>query len=219
MIQGSVSVAGEPLGARLGRIESGHADAERNDRCLNIESPRDSARLRLGVVECGVREDDAELVAAEAARNVAAAHVAAERGTHSCQRLVADRVAEVVVDRFEVIDIGDEKTQRAVVPHGAIDLDGEPIVEGAAVETAGEPVGVCECRQLLGEERFTALELDAVYGGSHRQAAHSADDRRDHEQRVARNHVVAVGRADHHELRKRRGAARRHCGRAKRERA
>ena len=96
-----------------------------------------------------MREDDRELVAAEAGEEVGRAeglaHGAAELGEDD----VADGVPEAVVDLLEIVDIEHEQRERQRVDAGALDLLRQLTAEVALVPDAGEVVGVGEVLDLV----------------------------------------------------------------------
>src|ERR1051326_7125931 len=102
-----------------------------------------------GAAEVRVREDDRELVAAEAGEEVGRAqrlaHGAAELGEDD----VADGVAERIVDLLEVVDVEHQERERQRVDAGALDLLRQLPAEVALVPDAGEVVGVGEVLDLL----------------------------------------------------------------------
>ena len=69
------------------------------------DSPRDLGRR----VEVAARCKDQELVAAEARADVAGAHASTNRFRDVDQQFVADHVAVVVVDAFEVVDVDQDR--------------------------------------------------------------------------------------------------------------
>ena len=91
---------------------------------------------RLGVLERGLRQDHAELVAAEPADDVGVAQPRAQQRRHRAEQLVAGRVAVAVVDVVEVVDV--ERQQRGGVPValGVADDPLELLAEAPAVVEA-----------------------------------------------------------------------------------
>ena len=110
-------------------------------------------------VKVGACQEDAELLAAQAADQVACRGRC--RGWHSaisCEHFVAALVAEAVVDALEVVGIDDQQ-RRAVAssPPSGIALTTRG--EGAAVEAGGQPVGRCQRLELLvGWSQLLVLE-------------------------------------------------------------
>ena len=68
--------------------------------------------MRLGVRQAGVRHDHHELLAAVAARQVDGAHIGGQPHGELAQHLVADVVAEAVVDLLEVVDVDHQRRHR-----------------------------------------------------------------------------------------------------------
>ena len=60
---------------------------------------------QLGGGDVGVDQREHELVAADAAADVARTQLVAQGGGHRAQGLVADRVPECAVDRLEVVEV------------------------------------------------------------------------------------------------------------------
>ena len=96
----------------------------------------------------GPREQHGELLAAHSRDDAFLAHRLAEHRGHLVQHLVADEVAESIVDLLEVIEIDGEERDVAVpatrVGDGALHLNGE----AAAIEAARRGVRVDERREL-----------------------------------------------------------------------
>ena len=75
-------------------------------------------RHRLGVLGLADLEQHGELVAAEAAHQVAVAHRAAQAAGEGLQHAVADAVAERVVDHLEAVEVEEEHGQAAAAQAG-----------------------------------------------------------------------------------------------------
>ena len=92
------------------------------------------------LVERAVLEQDAELVAAQAGEDVAAAHPGAQQGGDLLEHLVAHQVAAGVVDHLELVEV--EVEQHVLAPLGAGAADGalQADLELAAVDQAGQRV-------------------------------------------------------------------------------
>src|SRR3954447_9144836 len=112
------------------------------------------------------RDDDAELVAAEAGQHVVRAEHAAQARADAPQQLVAGGVAQGVVELLEVVEI--EQQQRGAPP-AAHDL----------VEVPGERAAVGQAGQLVGARLDAALAelLDLAEG--QQRASHRRGDRGD----------------------------------------
>ena len=132
-------------------------------------APDERAGLR------GLGEQDHELLAGVARDDVGRARVRArrivlqERRAMPAQDLVADLVAEVVVDGREAVDVGDEQRHRLAVAQRARDLFAQALLERAVRVEAGQRIAqrervelVAHLRELLGRRRDLAaarLEL------------------------------------------------------------
>src|SRR3954469_20445000 len=84
-----------------------------------------------GSLDARSRHHDDELLAAPAGAQVAGPRVLADDGAERRERAVARRVAALVVDGLEVVDVeGDDRDPGAVArrPRG---LDGEALLEAA----------------------------------------------------------------------------------------
>ena len=88
----------------------------------------DGREQALGGLEraCGLdpRQDHRELVASEPGQHVGAAQAGAQRVAHAGDQLVADRMAERVVDVLEVVEVDRQDGDRAPVALGAAELTG-----------------------------------------------------------------------------------------------
>ena len=126
--------------------ELGHPGAEREALARGPEGARSpSARpnalhhrgRHLGV---GSGQGEHELVAPDAGAQVAAAELGGERGAEEAQRLVADRVAEAVVDGLEVIDVEGDHGHPVELAARAGELGVEALGERAVVREPRERV-------------------------------------------------------------------------------
>ena len=115
-----------------GLVADGVGRAERGDDAVGD-------RLQGGVVGAG-RGDDGELVAADAGDQVVAAQGAGEALGHVADELVADRVAERVVDVLEMIEIDVEDGRRRAALAHLLDRRFEPLAEIDAVGQAAERI-------------------------------------------------------------------------------
>ncbi len=114
---------------------------------LRIATSSSSAiRARLALVD--VRQDDRELVAAEARDGVGAPQTAAEDVGDGRDELVAGAVAERVVDVLEVVEVEREHRAAGAVALRRGELAGELLLEAAAVEERGDRVVVGEVLEL-----------------------------------------------------------------------
>ena len=113
---------------------------------LRLDAPGD----RLGGLGVGdVLEEEAELVAAQPRHGVARAQRGAEAIAHLHQQLVADRVAERVVDHLEAVEVEEEHGQVLVAPPGAREPVAEPVHEQRPVRQPGQRVAEGLRGQLL----------------------------------------------------------------------
>ena len=102
-----------------------------------------------------MREEDRELVTADAEGAVGTAQGVVQHGAEAAEDAIAVGMATRVVDRLEVVDVDEKERQRDVVAQGGRDLPIELLVEGAVVAQPGERVA-----QRIGQGRLVAnLEL------------------------------------------------------------
>ncbi len=83
---------------------------------------------------------DRELVATDAERPVAATDRVHDDAAQAREELVALRVALLVVDLLEVVDIHKQETQVRAVTRGVLELPAQLLLEGPVVAEAGEGV-------------------------------------------------------------------------------
>src|SRR5688572_22536049 len=159
---------------RIDRAADGDREAER----LAVRAELLAAKLRDEAVgheadplATGSREDDLELVAAEAGDGrrsrragdeVLGADRLRERLRHVLQDLVPDVVAEAVVDLLEVVDVDHDDPELPRLALGARDLLVEPLLEMGVVPEAGEAVLVglfVKARVLDGDRRVAREDL------------------------------------------------------------
>ena len=139
---------GPARGARVGDAEADGDVAHRlAERLAQLLGERRRAR------QPGVGQHDRELLAADAAEHVGAALRGRDRVGEQPQRAVARGVALRVVDPLEVVDVEHDERARRRGPVGARELGLEPLLEGAAVERAGQRVVGGEVAQLRDEAR------------------------------------------------------------------
>src|SRR4051794_10212991 len=91
-----------------------------------------------GAVEVGAWQHDRKLPPAPACRHVDLAHALAQRLGELDEHAIADRVAEAVVDRLEVVEVGEHERHRAAEALGAHQLAGERFLAVPSVREAGE---------------------------------------------------------------------------------
>ena len=147
VIHRDVRVLQELLG--IVRIVGIDADADRGRHVdvvlLDLERlgdgveqlPRDPSQHR-GLVE--VLDDDHELVAAEPGQEVGVAQRGGERRAHALQELVADPVAERVVDVLEAVEVDEQHADAAAAALRLRDRLREPLVQQQAVGQSGQRV-------------------------------------------------------------------------------
>ena len=102
-----------------------------------------------------ILEQDGELVAAEPRGGVLGAQAGRQSLGGRAQQLVADRVAEAVVDRLEVVEIDEDHRELTVVAPAARERQGQAILEQRPVGETGEVVVERLMAELL-------LERDAL---------------------------------------------------------
>ena len=116
----------------------------------------------LGDLRAAGLDQDGELVAAEPRRQLLGTHVAAQALGEGDEQLVAGRVAEVVVDRLEPVQVDEEHDRLGAVGRCALERLVDAGVEEAPVRQARERVVerlVAELRLEIGELGERLLEL------------------------------------------------------------
>jgi hypothetical protein len=200
----------------LGEERDAHARPDVHDdpreperaRERGAQLARDGRRL-LGV---GAAQEDAELVAPEARDDVALAQRLAQPRADAAQQLVADVVAERVVELLELVEVDHQQRERLLGRDRGLDVGRER----AAVAQAGEVVGQ---RQLARHGQRGGLAQQQRHAHHHgQQREHRERDRdrvevdrlpidehgqRDRAEGAGEEQRAAVGADD-------RGAARRH---------
>ena len=88
-----------------------------------------------------LREQQRELLARDARRDVDAPLPLERVPRDRLERRVAGRVPVLLVHLAERVDVADDHGHRAVAAQGALELQLEQLLEGAAVEQPGERVG------------------------------------------------------------------------------
>ena len=78
----------------------------------------DCARFRLA----GVRQQDGELLAADAGNEIPAAYRAADRAGEGLQRRIADEMAPEGVVAAEIVEIDDQECERTALRHSRLPL-------------------------------------------------------------------------------------------------
>ena len=131
------------------------ADALSVRKHVMLEHVADPVGVDLGARLWRLHQEDGELVAAVAADHVDTARVREEKLADAAERLVAHRVAQLVVDRLEAVEVEQSDRHRVV----------EAAVAGnLLLETDGEEAAVVQPRHLvleghLLEPRIGGLEL------------------------------------------------------------
>ena len=105
-----------------------------------LEHPMDPCRECRGVLVRSRREEDAELVAAEAGQGLARAHCLAEPARDLLQEAIAGLMAERVVDLPEAVDVQKHDRGRVRLLPGGRDRLLDPVAEQRSVRQAGELV-------------------------------------------------------------------------------
>ena len=127
----------------------------------------DALRQRGGVGRLlHLRHDDGELVAAHARHGVELARAAAQALADQLEQLVADRVAERVVDALEVVEV-EAKHGQAFAALDALDLVVELLEQHRPVGQVGERIVTRHVRDAL----FRALAFGDVFVGRQPAAA------------------------------------------------
>src|SRR5690606_13925923 len=94
-----------------------------------------------GMVQVGLAQQQQELLSSPAADDVGAAQTAAQALGEGLQRLVAGVVAVAVIEPLELVEVDQQRAQRALLALGVLQrLPGQQ-VEAAAVGQSGELVG------------------------------------------------------------------------------
>ena len=166
------------------RAEGHAADAQRQrmafaDRrkACRLHGAADAFGDRLCTARIEAGQENAEFFAAEAGDEIEFADIRLDQVGDELERLIADVVAETVVDRLEVIDVKDQQrpvaARRLVVEAFEIGLDQRR--EGAAVEAVGQRIGRCDGKQLaVGERQLPLFGQQQIEKG--RRQHHRNDD-------------------------------------------
>ncbi len=112
-----------------------------------------------GFLDVRAREDDRELVAAQAGQHVALAHAAAQDPGNFADQPVASRVAATVVDLLEVVEVEHQHRPGAALAVAAGHLAAQVLLEAAAVLQPGQRILARLTPQLL-EALVTAPDDD-----------------------------------------------------------
>jgi len=114
-----------------------------------------------------IRQDDGELVAAEARDRVALACARLEPARYLAQQQVARVVPARVVDLFEAVQVNEQQGQRQVVPARVRECLPQAVVEQRAVRQVRQGVVVGQ----VAEAVVDALPLDGIAQGAHEPLA------------------------------------------------
>jgi hypothetical protein len=106
----------------------------------------------------GLLEQDGELVAAQAGHGVLAAHAGLEPGGHGHQQVVTGGVAQLVVDRLEVVQVDEEQGQWGAGLGAPAQGVPDPLPEQGPVGQVGEAVVERLVLQLADHGRQPAVE-------------------------------------------------------------
>ena len=115
-----------------------------------------------GVARVAGRHDHAELLAADAADDIGAAHSLARDARKLDQKLVAGRVPVHVVDALEIVEVEHHHGHRVVLARSARQLRAQPLVEVAVVVEAGQRVGLREILESRSDLRVVERERRGV---------------------------------------------------------
>jgi hypothetical protein len=168
-----------------------HADADGDPADLGDAELGDAASDPLGcpggAFFVGLRKEESELFATDAAGHVDLSDAGLEDVAKGAQYPIADRMAERIVDDLEVVDVDDDDGEGPPVAAGSVEFLAEAIEEETVVLEAGEGIGDREHPQPADGlfELFVAAALPIVEaanlvqdrpGGFGRQEAGAGDD-------------------------------------------
>ena len=137
---------GRGILAVLGKRGRAEAHAQRDAGAVRGDVRQRGQRVahmvgdRLGVGAVGLGEDEHELVPAEAGHEVGSAAPVAEDFGHAPDDLVAQRMPVRVVEELEVVDVGDQHRELALVALGPRDLHLELLERPPPVEEPAERI-------------------------------------------------------------------------------
>ncbi len=107
-----------------------------------------AAKELLAVVGGGLRHDHRELVAADTGGDVDRPHRFAEPVGRLGEHAIAGEVADLVVDRLEVVEVEDDERELPLVAVGSHHLAAQRLLEVALVEEARERIRLGELARL-----------------------------------------------------------------------
>ena len=141
------------------------------------------------------RQQDRELVAAEAGDDVGRAQPLAQHARDARQQAVAGRVAERVVDGLEAVEVEHERGALGAVAAHVREVPRELLLEAAAVREPGERVVVGEVAQLGGRrEQRAQVALRARAAPPQREEREQARRQGDQQGDVHRAHARMIDR-------------------------
>ena len=172
--QGHVGFADE-LVARAQRL--GFGDARRGGEAgqRGAQSLRELERAP----RTGVREDDGELVSADAVGLICATHRRAQRVGERADALVARLVAVRVVERLEIVEVDQRQGQRQARARGVLQLAREVLMKYAVVAQAGERIRAGHLREAL--KLLCAGSVEPASLRAQQQTEQREDARRGHD--------------------------------------
>ena len=183
-VHGGVGIAQQLVGAFALALGQADAQAGGNEDLPTREGKRwgqdvdDALCQAIGSVGfLQVLEQDGELVAAQTGRGVAGSQAALQAGGHRDEQLVADRVAQAVIDGLEPVEVQQQDRDRRGVSflttHGVVHAVGEErpvgqvgqrVVEGlmAQLGLEGVPVG-----HVLHRDQDRVVRVERELMGAH----------------------------------------------------
>ena len=180
-VQRGVGVVDDLMSVGARRGEGGDADRDRErTRPAVVATQRRGEQVvgdDLGALGVARRQQERELVAAGAVGAVAAAQVGPHDLGDRPQQVVARRVAALVVDRLEVVDVDHHQGERLAVVARLGDPDVELLLETAVVAEPGQPV---EQRVEAGPVVGLAELAHVVVDRGEATADRTAQDEQDH---------------------------------------
>jgi hypothetical protein len=141
-------------GVSVGRIRSYaviHADAESDvQRTYDFrEDDADAFAESEGLRSVGLGKQQGKFVPAEAESGVGSTKRSLQRGGDGAKNIVTARMAELVVDFFEAMQVERNQAERLGVAFGTIEFFLEGDVEQTAIVEAGERVGDCAAFEIF----------------------------------------------------------------------
>ena len=126
----------------------------------HLELVADALRHAMRLLGGGVRQQAAELLAADAEQEIGRPDAGVDQVDEARQHIVAAGMAEAVVERLEVVEVEEQQAERRALVGVALQQPRAARHEGAPVERAGQRIGL----------RLGALvELEALLGQRHQQ--------------------------------------------------